>query len=71
MTTETKYPEYIMQAVRQNLADIEEDDASHDYEINGMSHHEIFDRVCNWEGIINYGSIIRRLVRDIYGVELK
>ena len=52
-----KYPENIMRKVRGNL-DLELDDTSRDGEIEGMSKREVFDRVCNWDGLINYGDTI-------------
>ena len=60
---ENKYPEYIMQKVSENL-ELEYD------EINQLSANEVFDALCNYEGLINYGETIRRWISDIYGIEL-
>ena len=63
------YPENILGLVRQNL-DLEPTDTSMDEEINAMSRNEVLDRVCEWEGLIGYGEIIREWIKDIYGVDL-
>ena len=66
---ENRYPEYIMQKLRQRRG-LEEDDVSEDSDINTLSPSESFDEVCNWEGLINYGSTIRGWINDIYGVRI-
>ena len=63
------YPENILRLVRQNL-DIEPTDTSMDEEINAMSRNEVLDRVCEWEGLIGYGRVIREWIKDIYGIDL-
>ena len=63
------YPENILRLVRQNL-DIEPTDTSMDEEINNMSRNEVLNRVCEWEGLIGYGRVIREWIKDIYGVDL-
>lgn len=63
------YPENILRLVRQNL-DLESTDTSMDEEINAMSRNEVLDRVCEWEGLIGYGRVIREWIKDIYGVNL-
>ena len=63
------YPENILRLVRQNL-DIESTDTSMDEEINNMSRNEVLNRVCEWEGLIGYGRVIREWIKDIYGVDL-
>lgn len=63
------YPENILRLVRQNL-DLEPTDTSIDEEINAMSQNEVLDRVCEWEGLIGYGEVIREWIKDIYGVDL-
>ena len=64
-----KYPENIMRKVRGNL-DLELDDTSRDGEIEGMSKQEVFNRVCNWDGLINYGDTIIKWINQIYGIDL-
>ena len=64
-----KYPENIMRMVRGNL-DLEFDDTSRDGEIEAMSKQEVFSRVCDWEGLINYGSTIKMWIKQIYGIDL-
>lgn len=66
---ENKYPEYIMQKLRQRRG-LEEDDTREDSDINTLSPGEAFDEVCNWEGLINYGSTIKGWINDIYGVRI-
>lgn len=63
------YPENILRLVRQNL-DLEPTDTSMDEEINAMSRNEIFNRVCEWEGLIGYGRVICEWIKDIYGIDL-
>lgn len=60
-----KYPENIMRYVRQNLG-IDEYDDSCDAEINRMTADEVFECVCNWNGLINYASTIKSWVSGIY-----
>lgn len=66
--TAMKYPETIMDAIRQGMY-LEKGDSSQDGRIELMSSDEAFDRVCNWHGFIDWGSNIRSWVRDIYGVK--
>lgn len=61
-----KYPENIMRMVRGNL-DLEADDANRDGEIKAMSKQEVFNRVCNWDGLIDYGNTIIKWINQIYG----
>lgn len=63
------YPEYILKMLRQRDG-LDEDDKSNDDVFNSYSHNEAFDQACNWEGLINYGCIIRDWIEDIYGVKL-
>ena len=63
-----KYPESIMQYVRQNLG-MDKYDDSRDAEINGMTADEVFECVCNWNGLINYASTIKSWVNDIYKID--
>ena len=46
-------------------------DESKDDEIAEMSKEEVLDRVCNWNGLIGYGSTIKQWIEDIYGVNLE
>ncbi len=55
--------------IRQNLG-LEPNDKSMDDNINRMSLNEIFDRWCEWNGLINYGGKLRYVVSSIYGVDL-
>lgn len=63
------YSEHIMSYVRQNLG-LNGNDNSQDQEIMKMPKSEILDRVCEWEGLINYGSTIKQWIEDIYGIKL-
>lgn len=65
-----KYPNYIMEAVRQNLG-LEKDDISKDEYINNMEESEILEKYLTWNGIIGYGNMIIELIQDIYNIELK
>ena len=62
-----KYPDYIMEKVRQHLG-LESYDTSRDAEINGMTHDSVFDHVLEWEGIIGYQFQIVSWVAAIYGI---
>ena len=64
-----KYPENIMRMVRGNL-DLEPDDTNRDGEIEAMSKQEVFDRVCNWDGLIGYSTTIKSWINQIYGIDL-
>lgn len=64
-----KYPENIMRMVRGNL-DLELDDKSRDGEIVAMSKQEVLNRVCNWDGLIDYGDTIIKWINQIYGIDL-
>ena len=64
-----KYPENIMRMVRGNL-ELELDDTSRDEEIEAMSKQEVFDRVCNWDGLIGYSTTIKSWINQIYGINL-
>ena len=60
------YPEYIMEYLRQRRG-LDESETSADADIMSMSPDEAFDEVCNWNGLIGYGSSIRDWISDIYG----
>ena len=64
-----KYFDGIMEDVRGNLG-LNPDDESMDEEINFMTRQEIFNRVCEWNGLINHGELIREWVEDIWGIDL-
>ena len=64
-----KYFYIIMAAVRQNLG-LEADDTSMDERINAMTRQEVLNRVCEWEGLIDYGETILDWIEDIWGVDL-
>jgi hypothetical protein len=64
------YPDYIMEYVRQNLG-LDANDTSRDVEIVRMSRDEILNRVCTWNGLIDYGATIKEWVGNIFEVELE
>lgn len=64
-----KYPENIMRMVRGSL-DLEPNDTSRDGEVEAMSKREVFDSVCNWEGLVGYGSTILGWIKQIYDIDL-
>lgn len=66
---ENKYFDSIMMAVRQNLG-LDFNNTSKDELINAMTRQEVFNRVCEWEGLINYGETIRDWIEDIWGIDL-
>lgn len=65
-----KYPDYIMQYVRNSLG-LDEYNTERDNEINSMDKEEVLNRVCNWKGLIDYGNTIKNWVEDIYKVSLE
>lgn len=64
-----KYPERIMRDVRAGLW-LDEYDDSRDAEINAMSPDEVFDSVCEWNGLVHYSGIIKSWIKDIYRIDL-
>lgn len=65
-----KIGHYIIKDVRENLG-IGPDDTSKDDEINRMSLNEIFNRWCEWNGFINLSKQFRRVIGDIYGIDIE
>jgi len=64
------YPQRIMQVVRQRLG-LDEYDKSLDEEIMQLSKNEVFEHWCEWEGLINYASKLRNVVKDVYDITLE
>ena len=64
-----KYPENIIKTVRESFG-LEPDDTSRDGEIVAMSKQEVLNRVCNWDGLIDYGDTIIKWINQIYGIDL-
>lgn len=62
-----RYPEEIMECVRQRWG-LEKFDDSKDEEINQLSPDEVFDHVCNWNGLLGYASTIKSWIRDIFNI---
>jgi len=62
-------PKYIVKVVRQRLG-LDENDASKDATIARMSNDEIFEHLCEWDGLILYTTRLKGWVKDVYGVEL-
>ena len=67
-STPNKYPEYIMEILRQRY-NYDEDDTSNDNEFSRMSPSTVFEEVCGWEGV---GSdyAIKSWIEDIYGFNI-
>ena len=63
-----KYPEYIMVKLRQRLG-LEPKDTSEDEMIMKWNKNKVFNEVCSWEGLINYGSTIQGWMEDIYNID--
>jgi hypothetical protein len=64
-----KYDEYIMNFLRQRFG-LESDDNSLDNEINKMTEEEVFNEVCNWNGLYGWGTIVKGWIRDIYRIDV-
>lgn len=56
-----KYPK----EVTETLFEIDES-----FRVDDLTPDEVFDCICDYEGLIGYGSKIRTWVRNIYGVDL-
>ena len=66
----SKYPEGIMQYLRQRIG-LDEFDTSRDAEINEYSPSEAFSDVCKWHGLLGgYAEEIKEWIEGIYGIEL-
>lgn len=66
-----RYPEYIMQFVRQ-LRGLGKYDDSQDEDINnGMTPDEVFESVCAWNGFNGYAENFKMWVSDVYNVNLQ
>jgi hypothetical protein len=58
-----------MQDVRRNLG-LEMLDESRDEEIMNMDKDEVLNRVCNWNGFINWSLEFKYWIEQIYEVKL-
>lgn len=63
------YPENILKSLR-NHEGLEEDDASHDEELNALDPMEAFEYCLEWDGIHGFGPHIVSMIEDIFGVDL-
>ena len=63
-----KYSENVMECVRQRFG-LEKYDDSRDEEINQLSPDEVFDHVCNWNGLLGYATTIKTWIGGIYKVK--
>lgn len=65
------YPDNIMRNVRQNLG-LDELDISRDNEIMSMAKQDVFNRYCEWNGLLGgYGYDLLNVVEDIYSINLQ
>ncbi len=64
-----KYPEDIMECVRQRLG-LKKYDDSKDREINELSPEEVFEHICNWNGLLGYAYTIKSWIRKIYKFDI-
>lgn len=60
----------IIMCVRENLG-VDPEDTSKDDKISMMSHNEIFDMWCEWNGFINCSEWFKRVVGNIYGINIE
>jgi hypothetical protein len=63
------YDDYIMQDLRQRKG-LDKNNSSHDESIMEMSRYEALNEVCDWNGLIGYGSTIKDWIESIYGINL-
>lgn len=65
------YPDNIMRNVRQNLG-LDELDISRDNEIMSMAKQDVFNRYCEWNGLLGgYGYSLLNVIEDIYDINLQ
>lgn len=64
-----KYSDYVYECLRQNMG-LNKDDTSYDDDIDAICRSEVFNRFCNWHGVISWGYDLRKYVKDIFGVDL-
>lgn len=64
-----KYPDYIMETLRQRLG-LDKDDTSRDEYINTYSPNEAFEEVLTWNGICGFSYTIKSWIESIYGIDL-
>lgn len=64
-----KYCDEVYRFVRQRLG-YDENDASHDDEIDAMERSVVLNEACNWEGLIEYGETVMEWIDCVYGVDL-
>lgn len=60
----------IIRDVRENLG-VGPNDMSKDEMINTMSLDEIFSRWCEWNGYINLSREFKRVIGNIYGIDIE
>ena len=65
-----RYPEYILEIVRQQKYALEESDNSKDFEIQKLEPDEIFDSCLQWECIMGYTETIKEWIEELYKVDL-
>lgn len=65
-----KISQHIIRDIRENLG-IDPNDISKDDEINRMSLGEIFNRWCEWNGLINWSGKLKNVIEDIYGIDIE
>lgn len=63
------YTEHIKKKVRKYMG-WDENDKSHDEEIDSWDKFDVLDKCLKWEGIIGYTAWIRDLIEGIYEVKL-
>lgn len=65
-----KYPEYILQYLRQRWG-LKKDDTSKDDIFHDMEPNAVFYEVLQWKGLLGgWDDIIKGWILDIYGVDL-
>ena len=66
---ENKYPEHILQKLRQRKS-LEENDKSLDEKFNNYTPSQAFREVLCWEGLIGWDETIKHWIEDIYGIDI-
>lgn len=61
----------VLSSVRESLGTEDGYDTSKDGIINHLSSSEIFEKWCNYEGLIHYGPQLKRVVENIWQIKLE
>ena len=70
MVSLEKLDKDVLRQLRESVMD-DPIDSSKDHELSSDSAEELFTRWCNYEGLINYGSKLIRVIDQLRAAEVK